>query len=551
MITPGKVIRTTSFLYRRWLESHRHGPSLKRIEAIVAANEPSHPPDSSPVVFFNASTRIWGISLNAAFSLLASWGLRLSGVPVMHFVCQAGMEQCVLGTVRTRLNRSPPCSLCTRLSHQMYPKHLTRALFASRMWEESVPGIDQAATLEALSKIEVEGLPLGELCFPSLGWVLRRHNIADNSETRDLYRKYMRSAIHIARIFENFVREIRPLAVVVFNGIFFPEAMVRQVALKYGIPVITHEVGVRPFSCFFTRGEATACPISIDDDFALTPEDEVILDDHLSHRFRGDFSMAGVRFWPEMRGLDETLIGKEKAFQQIVAVFTNVIFDTSQIHANVVFPDMFAWLEKVVAFAREHPETLFVIRAHPDELRPGKESLETVEQVLRGDGAFDLENVVFVPPREYLSSYELIKRSKLVMVYNSSIGLEATLLGRVVLCAGRSRYSDYPIAYFPQTPEEYFLISDKFLEEDNPVAPDEFIHHARRFMYYQHFYTSLDFSPFLKAHSTFPGYLTFMDFDPLELRMDRCKEIRIIYDGIIKGKPMVYQEAQVGDLAIN
>ena len=51
-----------------------------------------------PVVFFNASTRIHGHSQNAAFSLLTSWAVRLTGVPVVHFVCQAGMSRCVLGT---------------------------------------------------------------------------------------------------------------------------------------------------------------------------------------------------------------------------------------------------------------------------------------------------------------------------------------------------------------------------------------------------------------------------------------------------------------------
>ena len=64
----------------------------------------------------------------------------------------------------------------------------------------------------------------------------------------------------------------------------------------------------------------------------------------------------------------------------MVPVFTNVIFDTSQPHSNVVFPHMFAWLDCVLELVRAHPETLFVIRAHPDEIRPGKESRESVAQ---------------------------------------------------------------------------------------------------------------------------------------------------------------------------
>ena len=139
MITPGKILQTGSFLFQTWWESHRHGPRLGEIEAVVASNEPAHLAEGSPVLFFNASTRTWGISQNAAFGLLASWGLRLSGVPVRYFVCNAGLEQCVLGTVRTRLERSPPCNLCIRLSHQMYPRRLTYFLDPPREDWDSLP----------------------------------------------------------------------------------------------------------------------------------------------------------------------------------------------------------------------------------------------------------------------------------------------------------------------------------------------------------------------------------------------------------------------------
>ena len=69
-----------------------------------------------PVVFFNASTRIRGHSQNAAFSLLASWAVRLSGVRVIHFICWAGMSRCVLGTDQDAPERAMPCKLCTRQS---------------------------------------------------------------------------------------------------------------------------------------------------------------------------------------------------------------------------------------------------------------------------------------------------------------------------------------------------------------------------------------------------------------------------------------------------
>ena len=67
---------------------------------------------AAPVVVFNASARLDGLSQNAAFSLLTAWSLRLAGVPVVHFVCQTGMSHCVLGTDREDYRTPPPCEAC-------------------------------------------------------------------------------------------------------------------------------------------------------------------------------------------------------------------------------------------------------------------------------------------------------------------------------------------------------------------------------------------------------------------------------------------------------
>jgi hypothetical protein len=152
-----------------------------------------------------------------------------------------------------------------------------------------------------------------------------------------LYRHFILSAYKVAMQFDWQVITESPQAVMVFNGMLFPEATARWIAHKRGVPVYSHEVGMRPYSAFFTEGEATAYQVEIPDDFQLTPAQDQQLDEYLSKRFKGDFSMAGVQFWPEMTGLDDDLVARMGAFRQVVPIFTNVIFDTSQPHANVVF----------------------------------------------------------------------------------------------------------------------------------------------------------------------------------------------------------------------
>jgi len=535
-------------LSRERLEAWQGRLRLGRLARQVAEQEKKRPPrpGQAPVVVFNASTRLTGLSQNAAFALLAAWGLRLSGAPVVHFVSQAGLRPCVLGTNREDYSAPPPCEGCTAQSRRLY----SRAEVSWFGYEEdpALAAALQGLSVEALEAFESGlrlpqgelALPLGRLALPSLRWALRRHTLPDDEPTRYLYRQYMLSAASTARQFAALLERERPAAALIFNGLLYPEAAARAVAQAYGVPVITHEVGMQRLSAFFSHGEATAYPIHIPEDFELTPAQEARLDAYLENRFQGRFTMAGIRFWPEMQRLDEGFLRKMEQFRQVVPVFTNVVYDTSQAHANVLFSNMFAWLEKVLELIRRHPETLFVLRAHPDEMRPGskKQSRESVRDWVKANGVDTLPNVVFIDSQEYLSSYELVGRSKFVLLYNSSIGLESALLGKAVLCGGRARYTQYPMVYFPASQEEFCRQAEAFLQAEQIEVPPEFRRNARRFLYYQLYRASLPLDRYLESAPR-AGFVQLKPFSWQELLPENSPAMRVIMDGILEGAPFL------------
>jgi len=520
----------------------RRGLHNRRLTARARQISAQFPPraDLRPVVFFRASSGIQDFSYNNAFHTLAAWGLRLQRVPVIHFACQAGMTRCVLGTVPAKPGVKPPCAGCIRHSRALLTGSQTH-------WFGFQPDDRLRAQLLGLSVSELEAfaydhdndlfpspMPLGGLVVAGLRWRMRRHHFLDDEATRFHFREYIVSAWNVAREFASLVEHADPQAVVVFNGQFFPEATAAWVARQRGLRVITHEVGLQPFSGYFTEGEATAYPIHIPDTFQLTVEQNARLDEYLSNRFQGNFTMAGVRFWPQMKGLDEGLLQKLNQFDQVVPVFTNVVFDTSQPHANTVFPEMFSWLEIVQSLAADAPRTLFIIRAHPDEARAGKQSRESVQEWVEKSGAALMPNVLFIAPGEHLSSYELIQRAKFVMIYNSTIGLEAAILGAAVLCAGKARFTRYPTVFFPQTMEAYAQQAQAFLAAGSIEVPDEFRQNARRFLYYQLYKTSLPFNRFLETAYS-PSMTRFAEFSWQDLLPDNSAAIHTILDGILDG----------------
>jgi hypothetical protein len=518
----------------------------------VARREPE--PKGAPVVFFKASTGIDDLSWNSGFHLLASWALRLQGIPVAYFACNAGMSHCVLGTNRDHPQKEPPCRSCVYQSRTLYAgvetlnvERLTFNVGGQRSkvnWFDFLRNPELSSQLAGLSVPELstfhfQGIPLGPLCLPGLRWILRIHHLSDDGNTRYLLREYILSAWNVARKFADFLDQTQPRAVLVFNGQFFPEATARWVAQKRGLRVITHEVGFQPATAFFTEGEATASPIPVPDSFEMNAAQNAKLDAYLAKRFQGDFTMAGVKFWADMQGLDESFLQKAAGFKQIVPVFTNVIFDTSQPHANTVFEDMFDWLDLTLEVIREHRDTLFVIRAHPDELRVRKASRETVAGWAESRAIETEPNVVFVGPKETLSSYELILKSKFVMVYNSTIGLEAAIMGAAVLCAGKARFTQYPIVFFPQTVEEVRRKTEEFLDAEKIDVPAEFKRNGRRFLYYQLYRTSLPFGDFLEPSvRTTQTRLKTFSLDKL-LESDAVKAI---LDGVLNNEDFLLKE---------
>lgn len=534
---------------KRGLVRRLNNRKIARVAERVARHSP--PPSGAPIIFFKASTGIDDLSWNSGFHLLSSWALRLKGIPVVYFACHSGMSHCVLGTHRDDVRKPPPCKSCIYQSRTLYTgvknkESKTPDLLSGVAWfdyqsDEQLTKTIEHLPLQALMTFEWHGLPLGALCLPGLRWILRIHHLNDDEPTRYLLREYILSAWNVAQKFSKLLDETDPRAVVVFNGQFYPEATARYIAQKRGIRVITHEVGLQPASAFFTDGEATAYPIHIPADFELNAEQNAKLDAYLAKRFQGDFTMAGIKFWADMKGLDESFLQKAGKFKQVVPIFTNVIFDTSQPHANTVFDDMFDWLDLLLEVIRAHPETLFVIRAHPDELRVRKASRETVAAWVEASGADKEPNVVFVAPNETLSSYELIQRSKFVMVYNSTIGLEASIMGAAVLCAGKARFTQYPTVFFPQRIEDVRRKLEEFLEAKKIDVPPEFKRNARRFLYYQLFRTSLPFGDFLEP-SVRTTQTRLTSFELEELLPENSKAMKVIFDGLLSNDDFLLKE---------
>jgi hypothetical protein len=141
-----------------------------------------------------------------------------------------------------------------------------------------------------------------------------------------------------------------------------------------------------------------------------------------------------------MHELDDAFWKRASQFKSIVPVFTNVVFDTSQGHAT--------WSSSTCSpgstwcWKRSRRTRKFSLSACTSGRNPPGQGKPGDRFGLGGASAGGTaSNVLFISPDQYVSSYDLIAHAKFVMVYNSTVGLEASVMDKPVLCAGKARYT--------------------------------------------------------------------------------------------------------------
>ena len=139
----------------------------------------------------------------------------------------------------------------------------------------------------------------------------------------------------------------------------------------------------------------------------------------------------------------------------ILSMFTNILWDTAVYQRDRGFAGMFDWLQHTIDGVAEIPELQLVLRIHPAEVRLTQKTRERVADRLAQLYPALPPNVAIVSADSDISSYALIDLSTAVVVYTSTVGLEASLRGVPVLVAGETHYRNKGFTYDVDSPEQF------------------------------------------------------------------------------------------------
>lgn len=138
---------------------------------------------------------------------------------------------------------------------------------------------------------------------------------------------------------------------------------------------------------------------------------------------------------------------------------------------NPYFMDQTAGILFIVDYFKNKKDSQLIIRMHPN-LQGLKRSY--LDPLYNLEALYD--NIYLVKPEDDIDTYKLVDEAEKVLVFNSTIGLEASFWGKPVILLGKSLYVNN-VAYLPKDKSDILSLIESTLP---PLNKDN----ARKYGYY-------------------------------------------------------------------
>ena len=199
--------------------------------------------------------------------------------------------------------------------------------------------------------------------------------------------------------------------------------------------------------------------------------------------------------------------------------------------ASQAFPDLAAWYEETLAYARNRTDITWIIKPHPLD-----KVYDTTGFIAQSKSACqNFPHIKFAD--DSLSRHELLAITDLAITVRGSIGFEAPMLGIPALCAGRGPYSACKTASIVTDKASYFTAL-----EVSPALKPEALTHARCYYYFDQLVGDVPSSAFVPAGTYFRDQTLFLAESCRNLQSYRM-ELDPFYHAFVKLQSEPYGRA--------
>lgn len=519
----GRVVaRVRRPLDRRFLTSASRLDDFRVLGEATAASAAPHP--DSPRVLV-VSLRAWVV--HSGFEAIFAHALRLRGARTALLTCGGGLPICEVGWGRRIAPRA--CDRCGWFTDQFAAAaQIEHFRLADELAWTANPASAPAATPPTDVSLDALGL-----IDHSVAWFARSADPTADPDSAEIVADFRVTEAAVERAAHRILGRFQPDVVLAVNGLFAQDRIIGEVSRRRGIRVCSYEFAPRRGTLRYDQNGPAAF-FDGDElwhqthDRAITPDQDAILQRLLDERAAGvgahETYFNSVEQSEDLRARLGIAAG-----QRVIALFTNVTWDSACLRRHVSYPSMLAWVVSAARIARDLPDVTLVIRIHPAATKWGTRD-DPQDALVRSLGALP-RNVRVVASTMAIDSYAIVAIADTVLAYSTTMGLEAAVRGRPVVVAGAVHYRGRGFTWDIEGDEALRAVMA------NPALAmtDEQVELARRYAFGFFFRCMIPFRP-MEGRNGRVGAVT---TDPGQLEPGRDPYLDFACDRILDGGPFI------------
>lgn len=503
------------------------------------------------------ATSIGGDAPSATIESLLGVALALRGAVPEVLLCDSALPACLRGNVNNypdeaEFVRAGPkeryCQGCFENSEGSFSSAEIAvhrySNFISEKDRKTAAAISAETPFEEIANFHLEGMSVGEHAAAGALRFFARGTLEGEPNGEVVLRRFFEAAL-LTTYAINALFEREKYDVVVFShGIYIPLGIVGEVARKKGIRVVNWVTAYRKQRFIFSHGDTyhhtmISEPVKHWDDIPWTQSLEERTMAYLESRTQGTRDWIWFHEKPEE---EMAKIARELGLdpgKPIIGLLTNVVWD-AQLHFKAnAFANMLDWIMETIKYFAERIELQLVIRVHPAEIRGTVKSRQRVmDEISKRFGTLP-PNIFVIGPESPISTYAAMEACDSVIIYGTKTGVELIARGIPVIVAGEAWVRNKGLTSDANTQEEYFEILDR-LPFGKRLARES-VSRARKYAYHFFFRRMIPL-PMVIPNEGFPPFKVSLKNGVSDLMPGSSLGLDVICQGILEGKPFIYQD---------
>ncbi len=332
-------------------------------------------------------------------------------------------------------------------------------------------------SIEEIKKISYKGVQIGYGALSTYVSQTRNINPLIDARFKEFFNGYLKAECILVEILSKMLKEINPDVVSLFNGRFFENRPVYEYSKNLGFQVRCYETN-RPFgvkngveSIYFENNlphNITQGKLLMEknwSDSLLSDNDKRKISDSFFNKRRSGEVAGDISYTADqIQGLLPNNWDKQKN--------NIVIFNSSEDeffalgdeydNNNFLYKNQIDAIRSTLELFKRDNTVHFYLRVHPN--------LKKVKYRYHLD-LYNLSNkymnLTVISANQKVSSYALLENADKIIVFGSTIGIEAVYWSKPVILLNQSFYSLFDICYIPKNEEELKkMITDKLELKD-------------------------------------------------------------------------------------